>query len=255
LRRSTTIGEPPGGGPGRVFGIAGGLTAVGPIAGGYLLEWTWRAIFWINVPVALIALALIVISKPATEHRASPMDYRGLALIVGGVALSVFGLQQSSIWGWGNPAIEVCIVAGLVLLGVFVVVEHRTASPLMNVRIFGNRAFLVENVILLIVMMAFIPVFFFVSGGSGARLRDGSGGVRALGGPGDRPASRIPGHLHHHRRGRPGPLQHHLLARRPGPASAGGFRAGVQDRRAAGRERERGYHSAVHPGRLRRRHA
>jgi MFS family permease len=165
LRRSTTIGEPPGGGPGRVFGIAGGLTAVGPIAGGYLLEWTWRAIFWINVPVALIALALIVISKPATEHRASPMDYRGLALIVGGVALSVFGLQQSSIWGWGNPAIEVCIVAGLVLLGVFVVVEHRTASPLMNVRIFGNRAFLVENVILLIVMMAFIPVFFFVSGG------------------------------------------------------------------------------------------
>ena len=41
------------------FGIAGGLTAIGPIAGGYLLEWTWRAIFWINVPVALIALILI----------------------------------------------------------------------------------------------------------------------------------------------------------------------------------------------------
>jgi EmrB/QacA subfamily drug resistance transporter len=145
------------------FGIAGGLTAIGPIAGGYLLEWTWRAIFWINVPVALVALALIAISKPVTEHRPSPMDYRGLALIVGGVGLSVFGLQQSSIWGWGNPAIEVCIVAGLLLLGVFVAVERRTQSPLMNVRIFANRPFLVENVILLIVMMVFIPVFFFVS--------------------------------------------------------------------------------------------
>jgi len=145
------------------FGIAGGLTAIGPIAGGYLLEWTWRAIFWINVPVALIALTLIALAKPATEHRASPMDYRGLALIVGGVALSVFGLQQSSIWGWGNPAIEVCIVAGLVLVGVFVAGEYRTASPLMNVRIFGNRAFLVENIVLLIVMMVFIPVFFFAS--------------------------------------------------------------------------------------------
>ncbi len=145
------------------FGIAGGLTAIGPIAGGYLLEWTWRAIFWINVPVALIALALIAISKPANEARPARMDYRGLALIVAGVGLSVFGLQQSSIWGWGNPAIEICIVAGLVLLAVFVYVERRTASPLINMQIFSNRAFAVENVILFIAMMAFIPVFFFAS--------------------------------------------------------------------------------------------
>src|ERR1700735_5197012 len=145
------------------FGIAGGLTAIGPIAGGYLLEWTWRAIFWINIPVALIALALIAISKPANESRPARMDYRGLALIVAGVGLSVFGLQQSSIWGWGNPAIEICIVAGLVILAVFVSVERRTASPLINMHIFSNRAFAVENVILFIAMMAFIPVFFFAS--------------------------------------------------------------------------------------------
>ena len=59
------------------FGIAGALTAIGPIAGGYLIEWTWRAIFWINIPVALIALALIAISKPPNECRPAPMDYRG----------------------------------------------------------------------------------------------------------------------------------------------------------------------------------
>ena len=87
------------------FGVAGGLTAIGPIAGGYLIEWTWRAIFWINIPVAVIALILIALSKPPNERHPAPIDYRGLALIVGGVGLSVFGFQQSALWGWGNPAI------------------------------------------------------------------------------------------------------------------------------------------------------
>jgi EmrB/QacA subfamily drug resistance transporter len=145
------------------FGIAGGLTAIGPIAGGYLIEWTWRAIFWINIPVALIALALIAVSRPPDECRPAPMDYRGLALIVAGVGLSVFGFQQSALWGWGNPVIWAAIAAGVVLLIVFFAVEARTASPLINVRIFGNRAFLVENVILGVAMMASIPVFFFAA--------------------------------------------------------------------------------------------
>jgi EmrB/QacA subfamily drug resistance transporter len=145
------------------FGIAGGLTAIGPIAGGYLIEWTWRAIFWINIPVALIALALLAISRPPNDARPARMDYRGLALIVGGVGLSVFGFQQSALWGWGNPAIEASIAVGVVLLVVFFAVERRTESPLINVRIFENRTFLVENVILGIAMMAFIPVFFFAA--------------------------------------------------------------------------------------------
>jgi EmrB/QacA subfamily drug resistance transporter len=145
------------------FGIAGGLTAIGPIAGGFLIQWTWRSIFWINVPVAIIALVLIAMSKPGNEHRPAPIDYRGLALVVGGVGLSVFGFQQSALWGWGNPAIEVCIAVGVVLLVVFYLVELHTEAPLMNVRIFRNQTFLVENIILGIAMMAFIPVFFFAS--------------------------------------------------------------------------------------------
>src|SRR5262245_13341286 len=145
------------------FGIAGALTAIGPIAGGYLIEWTWRAIFWINVPVAVIALVLIALSKPPNEARPAPMDYRGLALIVPGVGLSVLGFQQSALWGWSNPAIWASIAAGVVLLVVFFAVERRTESPLINVRIFENRTFLVENIVLGIAMMAFIPVFFFAA--------------------------------------------------------------------------------------------
>ena len=145
------------------FGLAGALTAIGPIAGGYLLKWTWQAIFWINIPVALIALALIAISKPANQARPAPMDYRGLALIIGGVGLSVFGFQQSALWGWGKPVIWASIAAGVLLLIVFFAVERRTESPLINVRIFRNRAFLVENIIIGVAMMAFIPVFFFAA--------------------------------------------------------------------------------------------
>jgi EmrB/QacA subfamily drug resistance transporter len=145
------------------FGIAGALTAIGPIVGGFLIEWKWQSIFWINIPVALIALTLIAISKPANEARPAPMDYRGLALIVAGVGLSVFGFQQSALWRWSNPVIWVSIAAGVLLLIVFFAVERRTESPLINVRIFSNQAFLVENIILLIAQMAFIPVFFFAA--------------------------------------------------------------------------------------------
>ena len=145
------------------FGIAGGLTAIGPILGGYLTQWTWRAIFWVNLPVAAIALVLIVISRPRTVHRPARMDYRGLALIASGVALSVFGFQQSSIWGWSDPATAACVAGGAALLVIFYFVELRTASPLIEVHIFRIREFLVENIVLGIAMLVFVPVFFFAS--------------------------------------------------------------------------------------------
>jgi EmrB/QacA subfamily drug resistance transporter len=145
------------------FGIAGGLTAVGPILGGYLTEWTWRAIFWVNIPVALIALILIFISKPVTEFRPARIDFRGLILVASGVALSVFGFQQSQLWGWANPGTGLCIAGGVILLVVFYFVEFRTPTPLIQVRIFQIRAFLVENIVLGIAMLVFVPVFFFAS--------------------------------------------------------------------------------------------
>jgi EmrB/QacA subfamily drug resistance transporter len=145
------------------FGIAGGLTAIGPILGGFLTQWTWRAIFWVNLPVAAIALVLIAISKPHTEYERASIDYRGAVLIAAGIGLSIFGLQQSVLWGWGNPGTWVCIIGGLALVGVFVKVELQTPSPLLQVKIFRIRAFLVENLVLMVAMMAFIPVFFFAS--------------------------------------------------------------------------------------------
>jgi EmrB/QacA subfamily drug resistance transporter len=145
------------------FGIAGGLTAVGPALGGVLTQWTWRAIFWVNLPVAAIALILTAMAKPTTVHRPARIDYRGLLLIGSGVALSIFGFQQSAAWGWSSPRTIGCVGAGAALLVVFGLVELRTAVPLIQVRIFRIRPFLVENLVLGVSNVVFIPVFFFAS--------------------------------------------------------------------------------------------
>jgi EmrB/QacA subfamily drug resistance transporter len=145
------------------FGITGALTAVGPIAGGYLTEWTWRSIFWINVPVAIIALLLTAQAKITDERRPAPIDWAGTGLIAGGMALSVLGLQQSSEWGWDSPITWICIAAGLALLAVFVRYELRTEHPVMDVRIFRNRGFAADNLVLFLLMIVFLPLFFFGS--------------------------------------------------------------------------------------------
>jgi EmrB/QacA subfamily drug resistance transporter len=145
------------------FGVSGGLTAVGPIAGGYLTQWTWRAIFWINLPVAAIAVVLTLLAGIHSRPRRERIDYRGAILAAAGMALSVLGFEQARSWGWTSIPTWSCIIGGLVLLTVFVLVELRTEVPLINVRIFRDRAFAVNNGVLFFSMIAFVPVFFFAS--------------------------------------------------------------------------------------------
>ncbi|HET7417001.1 MAG TPA: MFS transporter [Solirubrobacterales bacterium] len=145
------------------FAVAGGLTSIGPLAGGFLVEWTWRAIFWVNIPVAIIALVLIAKSKPADEKHPAPLDYRGTVLITGGMGLAVLGLQQSSVWGWDSLATWGCIAAGLAILVAFVIYELRVENPLLRLEVFRDRAFAVDNLVLFLLMIAFVPLFFFAS--------------------------------------------------------------------------------------------
>jgi EmrB/QacA subfamily drug resistance transporter len=154
------------------FGISGGLTAIGPITGGYLTQWTWRAIFWINIPVAIIALLLIWRSRPDDERHPAKLDYRGTVLITGAMGLVVLGLQQSSTWGWSNAATWACIVVGLVLMAAFVTWELRTPEPLLQLRIFRDRGFAVQTIVLGLVSVVFVPFFFFASVYAQAALGD-----------------------------------------------------------------------------------
>ncbi len=145
------------------FAVAGGLTSVGPIAGGYLTEWTWRAIFWVNVPVAIIALILTWKAQPDDTKHPGKLDYRGTVLVSGGMGLLVLGLQQSAIWGWGDVKTWASIVIGVALLAYFVSYQLRIENPLLRLRIFENRAFAVDCVILFLLMIPFVPLFFFAS--------------------------------------------------------------------------------------------
>ncbi|RTL65154.1 MAG: MFS transporter [Pseudonocardiaceae bacterium] len=145
------------------FGVSGGLTAIGPIAGGYLTQWTWRAIFWINVPVAIVALVLTIAAGIAVAGRRERIDWRGAFVVAVGMALSVLGFEQARSWGWDSPLTWVCIIGGLLAIGLFVALELRTPVPLIKVRIFRERAFLSDNLVLFFSMIAFVPVFFFAS--------------------------------------------------------------------------------------------
>jgi len=94
---------------------------IGPPTGALLVALVdWRAVFWVNIPVAIIALVLTASAKPENTKHPAPLDYRGAALVSGGMGLAVLGLQQSSVWGWGSATTWTCIAVGVALLAAFV---------------------------------------------------------------------------------------------------------------------------------------
>ena len=145
------------------FGITGAFTALGPVLGGYLVEWSWRSIFLINVPVALAALVLTARAPIVQERVRERIDWRGAALVAAGMALSVIGFSQASVWGWTSVATWACLVSGLAVLALFVVVERVTPVPLVRLSIFAGRGFRVDSAVLFFAMAAFVPVSYFLS--------------------------------------------------------------------------------------------
>lgn len=145
------------------FTITGAMTAIGPVAGGYLTQWTWRSIFWINVPIAVAAAILTVRVVPRTKGRAQTIDWRGATVSAVAMALVVFGLQQAGAWGWTSPGVWTPIGIGVVLLVWFVSLERRTAMPLINLRVMRDRGFAVSSLAMFFASIAFISVFFFLS--------------------------------------------------------------------------------------------
>ncbi|MEW2049813.1 MFS transporter [Streptomyces sp. NPDC005476] len=145
------------------FGVTGALTALGPLLGGWLTDWTWRAIFWVNVPVAVVALILTALAHVSDRRRDEPLDVKGAALIAIGMGASVLGFQQAAAWGWGSVLTWVCIVGGLAVLWLFCRYELRTAHPLVKFAVFRDRAFAVDGLVLFFAMLAFVPLFFFAS--------------------------------------------------------------------------------------------
>jgi EmrB/QacA subfamily drug resistance transporter len=146
-------------------GIAGGGGAVGLVLGGWLVEhFWWGSAFAINVPVAIIALALGARIVPTSKDRhPSKLDPVGAALSMAGLGVFVYGLIEAPKWGWGSTSSLGVIGAGIALLSIFVMWEMRNTSPMLDVRLFKDRRFGVSSLGMTLVFLTMFGFFFVVS--------------------------------------------------------------------------------------------
>lgn len=143
------------------FAITGAMTAIGPIAGGYLAAHDWRAIFLINVPIALASLVVFATTSVHSERRTGRLDVPGAVLVAVGMTLSILGLQQYGSWDHAN-AIAVGLAGVVVLLGAAARMMRAT-TPLIELRRFADRGFLASALAATACSFAFLPLFFFLS--------------------------------------------------------------------------------------------
>jgi EmrB/QacA subfamily drug resistance transporter len=146
---------------GRYQGIFGGVfgvsTVVGPLLGGFFVDnLSWRWIFYVNVPIGLIALAVIATAFQARpDHVHHRIDYLGAVLLAGGLsAVVLYTSLGGTTYAWDAPAMIALLVVGLASLALFVPVEARAAEPILPLEIFGNRVFTVTSAIGFIVGFA-----------------------------------------------------------------------------------------------------
>jgi EmrB/QacA subfamily drug resistance transporter len=128
-------------------GVSGLGVALGPVVGGAVVEGiSWQAMFWINVPVALVAVPLVLRALPEGRGRAQRLDLLGLVLAAAGVLGIVWGVVHGNEDGWTSAGVLGPIVGGVVALALFLRHEARTPHALVPLRLFRSRSFSVANV-------------------------------------------------------------------------------------------------------------
>ncbi len=145
-------------------GMASAGFAVGLIAGGLLTEWlSWRSVLFINVPVGALIVVLALRYVPEPARHPARLDLLGAATGSAGIAALVYGFIRAASDGWGDGLTAGSLVAGVVLLATFLLVEARTAEPLLPLRLFADRNRAAAFVNFLLGPMAGMSMFFFLT--------------------------------------------------------------------------------------------
>jgi EmrB/QacA subfamily drug resistance transporter len=151
------------------IGIWAGISslglAVGPLAGGFLVERvSWSAVFWVNVPIGMIAAAVALWAvtesrDPGTHH----LDLVGTGLATGGLFSLVWALIETGTHAWGSAYTLGFLAAAALLLGLFIAWERRTADPMIPLGFFRRRAFSVSAAVVLLVGFSLFGVIYFIT--------------------------------------------------------------------------------------------
>jgi len=154
-----------------VFGTS---SVLGPVLGGFFAEGPgWQWIFWVNIPIGAVALVVTSVAlKLQHVRREHSIDYLGASVIVAAVsAILLYTAWAGDAYGWGSVTALALLVGGLVLSGVFVLVERRAAEPIIPLELFDNRVFSASSAFGFVVGMAmfgslvFTPLYLQVVAG------------------------------------------------------------------------------------------
>jgi EmrB/QacA subfamily drug resistance transporter len=141
-------------------------TVIGPAGGGALVEAvSWRAIFWVNVPLVIFTvwLARTHVEESLDPEADRTIDWLGILMSAAGLGGIVFGFIEQPTEGWGSPAVMVPLIAGAVLFASFLVWESRYRHSMLDLGLFRIRNFAVTNLETLIVYSGLIGALFFVT--------------------------------------------------------------------------------------------
>ncbi|SAL44815.1 EmrB/QacA family drug resistance transporter [Caballeronia udeis] len=157
---------------GGVFGLA---TVVGPLLGGFIVEHlSWRWIFYINVPLGVLALIVIgLVFKPHVAHVKHKIDYMGAAFLAASLTcIILFTSQGGTLLPWSSPQLWFTLVLGFITLGGFIYEERLADEPIMPLELFRERTFVLSGLIGFIVgfslfgAITFLPLYLQVAKGS-----------------------------------------------------------------------------------------
>ena len=155
---------------GKAIGMWAGVSAIalalGPVVGGWLTEdISWRAIFFLNLPVAVGAIVVTLFAaRESRDHTVSrQVDLPGIGALTVGLTALVLALVEGNAWGWGSVTIVGLLVLSVVALTGFVAIEKHSAAPVVDFAFFRSRSFLGATIVAFAVSFAMFAMFFFIA--------------------------------------------------------------------------------------------